>query len=253
MNHIIHYSCICDIGKRRANNQDNYCCDGRCLADGPAFTGKVHSRDTRLFGVFDGMGGLECGEVASQIAARRAVELEIGRDAASDMLRLCHEANDEICRYVVDHDLQSMGTTAAMLVFAPSQVVLCNIGDSRVYRFSDGELCQISEDHVALAPFGRKPPLLQNLGIPPDELIIEPYVSTHRYRDGDIYLICSDGLTDMVPQDDIRQLIAETEFDLLADALLKKALSNGGVDNITLLICRVEKEPCGWFRRIFKY
>ena len=70
-----------------------------------------------------------------------------------------------------------MGTTAAILAFTGNGVTLCNIGDSKIFRFCDGELEQISKDHVTVAAYGVKPPLSQNLGISPTELIIDPYLA----------------------------------------------------------------------------
>ena len=257
MDYTIRYSCVCDIGKRRAMNQDNFICSGRCLGDGgaaPAFpiNGSASSDEVTLLGVFDGMGGEERGEVASLIAARRAKALRLGDDPEAELVKYCVEANEEICEYIVQNRLTSMGTTAAMLAFGPFGIALCNIGDSKVFRYASGALEQISRDHVAMAARGRKPPLLQNLGIPRDELRIEPYTAMGSYQDGDLYLICSDGLTDMVPLDDIRGEIERSAFESLAPALLQRALENGGRDNVTIIACRVEKRPARLLRWLFR-
>ena len=256
MDYTIRYSCVCDIGKRRAMNQDNFICGGRCLGDGgaaPAFpiSGSASSDEVTLLGVFDGMGGEERGEVASLIAARRAKALRLGDDPEAELVKYCVEANEEICEYIVRNRLTSMGTTAALLAFGPFGIALCNIGDSKVFRYASGALEQIARDHVAMATRGRKPLLLQNLGIPRDELRIEPFTAMGSYADGDLYLICSDGLTDMVPLDDIRGEIERSAFESLAPALLQRALENGGRDNVTIIACRVEKRPARLLRRLF--
>ncbi|MCD8157265.1 MAG: hypothetical protein LUD53_07575, partial [Clostridiales bacterium] len=119
-------------------------------------------------------------------------------------------------------------------------VAICNIGDSRIFRLSKGQMEQLSMDHVGVAPYGRKPPLSQNLGIPPTEMLIEPYAATAAYREGDIYLICSDGLTDMLSTNQIAQVLGQYPIETAAGCLLEKALERGGRDNITIILCRTE-------------
>ena len=257
MDFSIRFSCVSDIGKCRGMNQDNFICAGRCLGDGqgePVYpiSGRTSSDVVTLAGVFDGMGGEERGEVASLIAARRAKALRLGSDPEAELVKFCLEANEEICAYTARNRLTSMGTTAAMLAFGPFGIALCNIGDSKIFRYAAGRLEQISRDHVAMTARGRKPLLLQNLGIPRDELRLEPYTAMASYGDGDVYLICSDGLTDMVPLDDIRDEIERTDFESLVTALLRRALENGGRDNVTIIACRVEKKPAKLLRRLFR-
>ncbi|MDO4865307.1 MAG: protein phosphatase 2C domain-containing protein [Clostridia bacterium] len=253
MDYSIRYSCVCDIGKRRVMNQDNFICGGRYLGDGlaePVFpiSGSAFSGEVTLLGVFDGMGGEERGEVASLIAARRAKALCLGDDPEAELVRYCVEANEEICEYTMRNRLTSMGTTAAMLAFGPFGFVLCNLGDSKIFRYASGALEQISRDHVAAAARGRKPPLLQNLGIPRDELRLEPYTASGGVREGDLFLICSDGLTDMVSLEVIRREIERNTFEALTPVLLRRALESGGRDNVTIIACRVEKRPAKLIR-----
>lgn len=248
MDYSILFSCISHIGKCRSINQDNLICNGQHLShehinEPFSLSGRLPTSETPVFGVFDGMGGEECGEIASLIAAENAANLHIGKNAIAEITQFCFDANVKICQYAQEHDIGSMGTTAAMLVFAQKGIILCNIGDSKVFRYSDGTLEQISQDHVAVAAFGSKPPLSQNLGIPPDELIIEPYVARGKYHNGDIYLICSDGLTDMLSQDEIRGILATFEYDAVVPTLLDISLEKGGKDNITIIMCKVERVP----------
>ena len=158
--------------------------------------GILECGDQSLLGVFDGMGGEECGEIASLIAARSAKEFIERESISEDLNELCNIANEKICQFADQHNIVAMGTTAALLLFGEKDISLCNIGDSKIFRFADEQFEQISVDHIAIGLHGRKPPLLQNLGISSSEMIIEPYLATGDYNDGDIYLICSDGLTE---------------------------------------------------------
>lgn len=253
MGYVIHYQCLNHIGCCRSMNQDNFICMGDHLNEqqtGIAFPlqGCVKPGKEAVFGVFDGMGGEECGEVASFLAAQCAENLRAGDSPEEDLIRFCLNANDRICEYAAGHGVHVMGTTAAILAFTKPRIVLCNIGDSRVYRYAKNQLQQISVDHVAEGAFGRKAPLSQNLGILPEEMQIQPFAASGGYYAGDLYLICSDGLTDMVPPEEICRILGETPFEETGSALLRTALNNGGRDNITLILCKVEKEKRGLFR-----
>ena len=190
------------------------------------------------------MGGEEYGEVASYLAAKNAANLSISKDTINSFIQFCQSVNTEICTYVVDHNLSAMGTTAAMLAFSSSGITLCNIGDTKIFRFSGGVLEQISKDHVAVSAFGVKPPLSQNLGIPPTELEIDPYLAQGTYNDGDLYLICSDGLTDMVTSEEIVSILTSLEdTQEITKKLLESTITNGGRDNITIILCKIERKP----------
>ena len=256
MNYNVLFSCISHVGNCRSMNQDNFICDGQYLSNKDEdivfpLIGNVSSRKKSIFGIFDGMGGEECGEIASFIAAKRAATLVVSKDVVADILHYCLDVNEEICEYAKDNSVASMGTTAAILVFATSEIVLCNIGDSKIFRFYEGKIEQISYDHIVVFSHSTKPFLSQNLGIPSDELIIEPYVARGQYNIGDIYLICSDGLTDMLVEEEIKNVLTTVAFDKMAQALLDKARANGGRDNITIIVCKIEREV-GRLKRIFK-
>lgn len=247
MRYKINYSCVSHIGKVRRINQDNFICDGRYMDINDTrisfpLSGTKLSDETSVFGIFDGMGGEECGEVASFIAAKKAADIEIGTDATADLAGFCDKANLDICDYASQNGVSSMGTTAAMLVFTEKEIALCNIGDSKIFRLSDGMLEQISKDHVAVSAFGVKPPLSQNLGIPPDELLIDPYLARGTYHDKDIYLICSDGLTDMLTTDEISEVLTAEGIQKSIETLLSKSLENGGKDNVTIILLEVRRE-----------
>ncbi|MDO5435681.1 MAG: serine/threonine-protein phosphatase [Clostridia bacterium] len=196
-----------------------------------------------LFGVFDGMGGEERGEAAAYIAARAAAECEPTGNAES-MLILCSDINREICAFTSAHRLSACGTTAAMLLIGPDSIAGCNIGDSRIYRCKGHILTQLSEDHVWPMYPGKKPPLLQFLGMPETEMIIEPFCFTKRTFRAGMYLICSDGLTDMVPDSTIEDLLSEkNSIPEKAKHLLDAALSAGGRDNVSFILLDIGSEP----------
>ena len=247
MHYNIHFACVSHIGNVRSINQDNFICDGHFMEVNDQkvefpLCGTKSSTEASLFGVFDGMGGEECGEIASYIAAHDASNLEIKEDTVKALSLFCQQANDDICAYADENDICAMGTTAAILVFASNGITLCNIGDTKIFRFSGGVLEQISKDHVSVSAFGVKPPLSQNLGIPSTELIIEPYLAQGSYSNGDVYLICSDGLTDMVTNEGISEILKSAHSPQAAETLLKKALENGGRDNITIILLEIQRE-----------
>lgn len=251
MRYSILYWCVSHIGNIRKINQDNFICDGRFMEVNDEsmefpLSGVKSSEDFSVFGIFDGMGGEECGEIASYIAAKDASRLEIGKDAVGVLSQFCQKANADICNYAKENEVSAMGTTAAMLAFTNNGITLCNIGDSKIFRFCDRTLEQISKDHIAISAFGIKPPLSQNLGIPPTELIIEPYLAQGAYKDKDLYMICSDGLTDMVTIEEITKVLVSKPIGEATNELLDKALANGGRDNISIIICKIERES-GWF------
>lgn len=257
MNYIIRYSCLSHVGKCREGNEDNFICNGTYM-DGSGkpmrfpLMGSLSSRQRTFMGIFDGMGGEECGEIASLLAAKCAAESLPGKNPLEDLSKFCRDANRRICDYSSEHGIFSMGTTAAVLAFYDDEIALCNIGDSKIFRFADKKLEQISVDHYAIAAYGRKPPLSQSLGIPETEMRIEPHMAKGMYKNGDLYLLCSDGLTDMVPTEDIARILLKTEFEACSMRLLNTALNNGGRDNITIILCRVERERRNLFDRVFK-
>lgn len=247
MNFKIYFSCISHRGNCRSINQDNFICNGRYM-ENPSdeiefpLAGYVSSEIASIFGVFDGLGGEECGETASLIAAKNASSITVRKDVIANILQYCRDVNELICKYASENSISAMGTTAALLVFTKREIGLCNIGDSKIFRLAYGQMEQISVDHIAVAAHGIKPPLSQNLGIDPSEMVIDPYVARGQYNQGDIYLICSDGLTDMVSHEDITKILVETSYDEAAKKLLDAALKNGGKDNITIILCKIERE-----------
>ena len=130
----------------------------------------------------------------------------------------------------------------AMVCFDRRQIYVCNVGDSRIYRLRDGELRQLSRDHVRqlVIPGQSKAPLSQYLGVDPDELRLTPAIVKGKLKLADTYLLCSDGLTDMVGEEEIRDILqAEPVTRSCAAALVDAALKNGGRDNVTVIVCSI--------------
>ena len=235
------------IGNVRSSNQDNLFCVGEymdCINKGTdnIISGTILPLSKPLFAVFDGMGGEEQGEIAAYIAAEQMSKFKFQNDPHKSLLDYCMIANSEICNFAQENNIHSMGTTAAILMFDKKKAYVCNIGDSKIFSVSNGTLKQISVDHVCVSAFGKKPPLSQNLGIPENELIISPYTATFKYKPGDIFLICSDGLTDMMTPMEIENILLNTDKGTATEILLKTALKNGGKDNVTLILIYAVKE-----------
>lgn len=266
MSYRISYACISHTGNYRRCNQDNFICDHRYMKSNNNGTpiplhGHVSCEETPWFGVFDGMGGEEKGEVAAYLAARTAFEMKNTDLAKTSILskmglyqqkaldQFCREANNRICAYTVEQTIDSMGTTVALLSFAKKEVHLCNIGDSQVFQFRNEHLKQMSKDHVVQTAGSAKSVLYQNLGIPESEMVIEPYLAKEKIKDGDVYLICSDGLTDMLTVEEIEETLCKVKFDDAVSGLLTQALVRGGKDNITLILCKVEKTRTFFMRK----
>lgn len=256
MNYLLKAACGCDAGKRRSNNEDNFLFDRHSLSWDSLGLPQVLSAkytqnaDTvRCFAVFDGVGGEANGEIASAVAAAALKEyLSDCRGLKSqpeDFLRAaCTAMNDAVCQETVRRRCRCMGTTAALLVFQNGNVHICNIGDSRIYLLRDRKLTQLSIDHVEKLPAHfshHKPGLTQYIGIFPDELTLDPYISHSSLHKDDIYLICSDGLTDMLTDTEISDCL-QTHISerQCVQHLITSALRNGGKDNVTALVIRVK-------------
>lgn len=251
----LHAACGCNIGKIRSNNEDNFYFNGRHLTlDNQGMLGSTANKylltNECCFGVFDGMGGVEYGEVASFLAAEMLKEKMMGLENTVISPRrflgdVCDSMNLSICQKSDELSSGRMGTTAAMLLFIPDEVYVCNLGDSRVYRLRENEFMQISKDHIEVFPpdmrVNRKPRLTQYLGIYPDEMLIEPYIAKGDVQKEDVYLICSDGLTDMLTNLEIYNCLkSHISVRKAVDHLISDAIKKGGKDNVTVIAIRVQ-------------
>ncbi len=256
MQYCLDAACCCKIGCKRKNNEDNFCFEGYILPQEnkgleKTLTAQVRSMKKAVsFGVFDGMGGEEYGQVAAFLAAdtfkNRCAESNNCREISKKFLENAVMQMNDVVWKEADSRYVHMGTTAAILQFCRNGVYVCNVGDSKIFRLHQDELSQISEVHTDakfLAECGihnRKPRLSQYIGISPDEMIIEPYIAKKKLCLGDQYLICSDGLTDMVPDDEIYRIMKENPLaENCAEHLIGAALEHGGRDNVTVIVVKI--------------
>lgn len=204
-----------------------------------------------MVAVADGMGGEAHGDLAS-LATVKLLKKTPPRDEET-MHRLMREANEEICEMMRRYG-ERIGSTLTMLCLQGKTARMTNIGDSRCYLFRDGQLRAISKDHTQvrqMVDMGLLTPeqarthrdrhkLTQHLGIFPDEMLIEPEMVELEVCAGDLFLLCSDGLTDMVKDASIAQVLkSEKTPKEKAEELFAQAMENGGRDNITVLLVAV--------------
>lgn len=250
--------CAFHRGYKKANNEDNFLFDTKILRDSTIKTGsyqKAVSKNGTCFAVFDGMGGLPAGEQASKIAAETLLDQLCGNKNEKEpdekwFSRVFHAINTAVACYAQKIGCQ-IGTTAAVLLFCKSSMMVGNIGDSRIYRYENDKLEQLSQDHSDRALIqelgikGRKPSLLQFIGKREDEQPLLPALSSFPYTNQGRYLVCSDGLTDMLSDEKIEQICRTYTAPLAcARALVQDALKKGGEDNITVIVCDLaDKTP----------
>ena len=252
MLYILDAACLCNTGKVRKNNEDNFFFDGRCLEvdnsglKHPVTMTKTLRRDLCV-AIFDGMGGENFGEYAS-FAAAKCMQYTTRR--LEDYLiperrflnNICMKINDAVVAKQQDLCTERMGSTMVALYFSAGYVYVCNLGDSRAYRLRDGEFLQLSVDHLEKrnGQTKEKAPLTQHLGINPEDFLIEPYIAKGKLKHGDKYLLCSDGLTDMLTNFDIADIISNIDSPgECVQRLIDSAMAKGGKDNITAIMCRI--------------
>lgn len=248
----IQAACGCHIGKLRKNNEDNYVFDGKCLSEDhnePISTLSMDGflRNGTQAAVFDGMGGENFGELASWAAAREMTGIKMRLADYLAPEKYVNELTQRLHRAVVAAQQQMhteyMGTTMVSLHLIGSHAYVCNVGDSRGYCLRNKVLTQLSHDHVANRPLrpGRKAPLTQHLGYGGGEIQLEPHVKKIAIRQGDLYLLCSDGLTDLLHESEITDILCAgySAVDCV-DKLIQAAMEHGGRDNITVMIYRID-------------
>lgn len=250
------------VGNVRDNNEDNFFLNGKIPDASIKDTTIIETNhaDSGLFAVCDGMGGEAFGEVASAIAVNTLQKLhrhilEHCTSFEDAVTQYADEANMLICNEIERNGGQRMGTTFAVLYIQNDTAYICNIGDSRVYLFRNNTLAQLSVDHTQIRRLidmgiltvekARTHPerhkLTQHLGLFPDEIVIEPFVSEPvDIMDGDVFLLCSDGLSDMLDDNEIEKIMNEyTDPQDIANKLVDAALINGGKDNVTIIINKI--------------
>ena len=225
-----------DTGRQRTTNEDSY------FARGP------------LYAVADGMGGAQAGEVASRIAAEAFEPAERGAEAAEAFLRsVVQSANSQI-HSLSQHDASrsGMGTTLTAALLEGEEIAIGHVGDSRAYRFREGELTLLTSDHSLVEELRRQGRLTEEqaedhpqrsiitraLG---PEAEVEVDMLTISARPDDVLLLCSDGLTTMVKEGGIAAALESSpDLDKAVAELVEAANQAGGRDNITVVAFRLE-------------
>jgi protein phosphatase len=222
---------ITDPGRKRRRNEDAY------VVEPP------------LFAIADGMGGAQAGEVASRLAAAAVRESGVDGGGEERILDLMREANRRVYdRSSTDPKTSGMGTTMTVALVENDSVAFGHVGDSRAYLIRDGEIEQLTEDHSLvneLLKSGKLSPaeaethpqrsvITRALGTDPD---VDVDTFTIGVQTGDLFLLCSDGLTDMVSKSAILELVERNRDDIESAlrALVKAANRGGGEDNITIV------------------
>ena len=254
----LYSSAVCAPGLLRNENQDNLYINGTYrgdIADRSVLRYGDEVRDRGLYAVADGMGGEEHGELASVMVVRQmsAVDVACG---SRGVLEYLEERNTEVCDLITENGGARIGTTFAGLCVNDKLADVINIGDSRVYFLRGSEFVQVSRDHTSVRQMvdlglitkeaARFHPdqhkLTQHIGIFPSELLIEPYTTCIKLKKNDLFLLCSDGLTDMVDDYAIESVLKSAlTLDEKTEALYEAAVHNGGRDNVTILLVEVKK------------
>ena len=230
-----------DVGRTRSGNEDSY------------FRGRT------VFAVADGLGGHQGGEVASAAAVEPLAALD-GRqfatpaEAAEALAGAITEANSAIGDQAAGNpSLWGMGTTVTAAALAGDHLQLAHVGDSRAYLLRDGSFDQLTTDHTVVGELVRRGRLTPaQAAIHPERSILtravglDPRIPVDTpdpvdLRPGDQILLCSDGLTEAVPDPDIADVLSgEPDGDAACRTLIGTANDNGGPDNITVVLLRVE-------------
>ena len=245
---------LTDVGKERDHNEDSF----------------LAVPEEGLYVVCDGMGGHSSGEVASAMTVEEVQKFicedrySLGVPVSSDsrsaeevaIAEAIRQANEKVffrsCR---DKQCEGMGTTTVAILDAGDDLAMAHVGDSRIYRLRDGVFTQVTEDHSLLnhliktkgmtdeevANFEGKNVILRAVGLR-DDVAVE--TQFHPKVPGDIYLLCSDGLTDMVEDEDVARIVSAHQAALATGCreLIDAANDGGGHDNITVILARVMVE-----------
>lgn len=250
-----------DLGRIRENNEDKF------DFFEPEETELLAVKGC-LYAVADGMGGHASGQIASELALKTIAKTyyaDPNEDVAESLTAAIRAAN----AYIYDAaqlvtERNGMGTTCTSLVLRDDEIYVGHVGDSRIYLIRDGELRQVSEDHSWVAEQVKRGALTEeeaqcspfrnvitrSLGAAPD---VEVDIYREEARAGDLLLLCSDGLTGYVSNDEILDLATAWSPSLAAMKLIDRANDNGGGDNVTALIVAIrdiQKAP-GRLKRLF--
>ncbi len=236
-----------DLGRVRENNEDKF--EFYVPEDEDTL-----ARKGAFYAVADGMGGHAAGQIASELALKTVIGQYFGENSLSieGSLRSAVQAANAVIHSAAQAIVErnGMGTTLTALVIRGEDVFVAHVGDSRCYRLRGGKLTQLTEDHswvgeqvrrggmtrdeAEQSPF--KNIITRSLG---NFLTVEPDIFQDELCEGDIYLLCSDGLTGEVSDNDIKNALKNGDPSKAAWDLVQLALENGGRDNVTVLIVAV--------------
>jgi PPM family protein phosphatase len=222
---------VTDTGRKRRRNEDAYVCE------------------PPLFAIADGMGGAQAGEVASRLAAAAVKERGAGSGGERRIVELIQEANRRVYdRANTDPNTSGMGTTMTVALVEDERVAFGHVGDSRAYLLRDGRMEQLTEDHSLVNELLKSGKLSrEEAETHPQRAVItralgtDPDVDVDTFsvpaQTGDLFLLCSDGLTDMVSEEGILGVVEHNRHDMerALRALVKEANRGGGEDNITVV------------------
>ena len=225
-----------DPGRKRRGNEDAFVCR------------------PPLFAIADGMGGAQAGEVASALAVEPLNESRVDGGGERRLAELIREANRRVHeRATTDASTSGMGTTITVALVEPDgHIAFGHVGDSRAYRLRGDELEQVTNDHSLVAELVRRGELSEREAeVHPQRSVITRALGTDPDIDvdtfsieaeaGDVYLICSDGLSDMVDRDALEAIMREhrSDLDAMAKSLVQAANRAGGEDNITAVVFEI--------------
>jgi PPM family protein phosphatase len=238
---LIEYGSRSDQGRIRTSNEDSYAANLK----------------TRTFLVADGMGGHAAGEIASQIAASTIDETIKACEPGSQVEHLLQLAVQKANARVYETQKQKpecrgMGSTLTVLTFCDKHFYVAQVGDSRAYLFRNGALEQLTKDHSLVWPLYESGILSKDdISRHPQKNLITRSIGTHpevdvdlqsgTAREGDVFLLCSDGLTDVLTDTDILQVLSGRgkSSQELCEMLVDAANLGGGPDNITVVVVRL--------------
>ena len=245
----IRIKAISDKGCVRENNEDMVLVGKKVLRDDrlQSFLEIGEEGSIFMMAVADGMGGANAGEVASQIVLESLKDginrLPLGLDGAALknwINSLCKAIHQEIVQEGInDPEKRGMGTTLAGLLYYEGCLLAINAGDSRIYRFRNGTLRQISRDHSLRELSGNRDApgnVIVNSFGGGNAFYVDVEPAGNKVLDGDVFLLCSDGVSDMLSDEEIEDILAE---DGSEDALLEAAKNRGGEDNISYVMSKV--------------
>ncbi len=248
-------ACICFIGCRRENNEDNFCFNGKHLPqqnNGIRFPLEYSSstENNQLFAVFDGLGGEAYGEKAAFIASEVFLDEYERFDKlvvpGSEMLEdMCTKAHSAIIGQLNGDNVYSAGSTVAALYLLGEEAVICNVGDSRIYRIRDNEMTLISKDHTdgrILEAMGinKSPVLLQYLGISDTGKTIEPFISRGKLKSGDVFVLCTDGVSNVISADEMMKAVKCSDAYDAAAEIIRMVEAVNGSDNATVIVIKIK-------------